>query len=114
MKTRVYKTIKGMARQSFMQFTFDNVQAGHLYVERKGWIRATLTNEALIAARQQIADILGGRDRERILRALNSTPSHWSFSRFIWNAQNNNFYYCAGQDYPSELASIRRDLYARA
>jgi hypothetical protein len=63
--------------------------------------------------RQQIADLLGGRisTREIVrsrLRFLPELPSFWAFDRIIFCKHSKRWTYTAGQDYPGELAMIRK------
>jgi hypothetical protein len=60
----------------------------------------------------QISTLLGGQYRTQNivankLRYLNELPSNWCFDRIHFCKHSKRWAYCAGQDYPSELNTIR-------
>ena len=61
-----------------------------------------------------IAQILGGREKTQksvLSSLLYSRPQHWGLSRiFLENYGKIRLAYCAGQDYPSEIRTIRAAL----
>lgn len=81
----------------------------------EGWEDVELSWEYRKELAQEVADILGGWNvtkKSICNNILNGKPQHWGLSRVILESYNDNprLYYCAGQDYPSELATIRKAL----
>lgn len=65
---------------------------------------------------ESIIDILGGQNRTKSnirFNLLRSTPQHWGLSRIILSKYNESparWLYHAGQDYQSEILTIRKYL----
>jgi hypothetical protein len=108
----IYSTIEGMHRATYNgNLTLESILHSRIYHTKHGWITAQLAEPAKDKALQECADIIGGRNRNKVLGVLRySSFSHWSLSRFMYKP-GSGWSYCAGQDYPSELATIRKFIY---
>lgn len=91
------------------EVSLQNIKSGRIY--RDGWQDwdYSLTDSDII----QISELLGGREKTQNivankLRFLSSLPSHWGFERIHFCKHTKRWAYCAGQDYPAELATIRK------
>jgi hypothetical protein len=91
--------------------TLQNIKSGRIRDIETGWgdWQYSLTENDI----DQICTLLGGRyaTQSRIATKLNylsSLPSFWAFDRIHFCKHSKRWAYCAGQDYPSELSTIRR------
>lgn len=91
--------------------TLQNIKSGRIRSIESGWTDwdYQLTDEDII----QIVEVLGGweKTQNRIagkLRRLSTLPSNWCFDRIHFCKHSKRWAYCAGQDYPAELATIRK------
>lgn len=123
MKTKVYKykTLEGLIRQAKNQIvTLENVLEGTILLRGRGWCKFELSFEAKERFAQMCALSLGGRKetKQHIARIItyNSVTQTFGIYRRLW-AQKNTYHkgqievtYCAGQDYMSERATVRRLL----
>lgn len=98
------------------QLTAQQVINGRIYIDGQGWTSVEFTDELADKLKSMIVDALGGQTRTqvRIANVLRcDKPQHWGLSRlFLEQYQDNapRFHYCAGQDYPAELRTIRQFL----
>lgn len=123
MRTKVYKykTLKGLINQSQNQIvTLDNILEGTILLRGRGWCKFELSFDEKERFAQMCAQTLGGRKdtKQRIARIItyNSVTQTFGIYRRLW-AQKNTYRkgqidttYCAGQDYISERALIRKLL----
>lgn len=80
------------------------------------WQDFQVSDELSAEINDRIVEILGGQAKtmntiRRVLRY--STPQHWGLARIFVEKYGESpirFSYCAGQDYPAELAQIRKYL----
>jgi len=110
----MHKTINSLQhleRVADGQITAQKLINRRLNINGKGWCDITYKDNLYFEICQKIADVLGGRgdSHKNILNTmLFSRPQMWGLDRIILN--KGKFSYCAGQDYPSELRSIRKFL----
>ena len=80
------------------------------------WQDIELSEDAKSDFIESVVSILGGQNRTKSDVRYNlrrSTPQHWGLSRIILSKYGESparWSYCAGQDYPSEIATIRKYL----
>lgn len=93
----------------FANITLQAVKSGRLYMD--GWQdwNYQLTDKDI----EQIVNVLGGWEKTRNtiankLRYLKELPSFWALDRIVYCKHSNRWSYIAGQDYPAELATIRK------
>jgi hypothetical protein len=91
------------------QITLSNVKSGRAHTDYWTNWEYQLSNEEI----NQIAEMLGGFHRTRAivrrrLASLSTLPGQWFFDRIVWCKHTNKWSYVAGQDYPAELATIRK------
>ena len=109
MKTRTYKTIKGLASQT-NQLTAQNVISGQFCHKKHGWIDFRLDDTAMENFFNTMVNIIGGNQKGKISVAIRyKRPSHWAFTRIIWSGDRWQYY--ASQDYIWELNALRKHLY---
>lgn len=114
MKTkRNYKNIDSL-KDKVMQLNLYHLMSQSISIQGAGWIKINdLLTDDLI---NQIADLLGGhlKTKQKIKSVLkNQKFSAWYLDRIIYSFNRKRFEYVAGQDYPSELQEIRKDLINR-
>jgi len=85
---------------------------GHINGE---WQDFTVSDELSAEINDKIVELLGGHAKtmNAIRRALRYYPQHWGLGRIFlesYGGENPRFRYCAGQDYPAELQTIRKYL----
>lgn len=102
---------KTNATKLIQQFNLSHLTTGRANIISKGWenikIDETFFNESI----DQITQLIGGHQKTKdiIKYTLRNTPVHqWFASRIIFDGVK--WSYIAGQDYPSEIAEIRRLL----
>jgi hypothetical protein len=103
-------SLQNLAEQG-LDITLQRVKSGRIYND--GWQNWNYQLSYQDIA--QISELLGGREKTKTrvankLRCLSTLPSHWSFNRIHWCKHSQRWAYNAGQDYPSELATIRKFL----
>lgn len=80
------------------------------------WQDIELTQDFMSEFIESIVDLLGGRNNTKSDIRFNlrrSTPQHWGLSRIVLCKYGENparWSYIAGQDYPSEISTIRKYL----
>lgn len=91
--------------------TLQNIKSGRIRDIENGWKDwdYQLTEKDIVS----ISELLGGWERTQNivanrLRSLSTIPSNWSFDRIHFCRHSKRWAYCAGQDYPAELAMIRK------
>ncbi len=95
--------------ESGKDITLQNIKSGRIY--DNGWKDWDYQlNEMDVIG---IATLLGGWEKTQNLvanklRSLSTLPSHWAFDRIHFCKHSKRWAYTAGQDYPSELATIRK------
>lgn len=95
------------------QFTLENLSTERASIKGEGWATIKIDEDFKNKAFEDIADLLGGRKatKDRIKYVIKNNPiSAWFAQRIIYNAKGDYWTYCAGQDYPAELAQIRKTL----
>lgn len=95
------------------QFNLESLNHNRAYVNGIGWTDIAIEENFKAESLQQIADIIGGRKatKAKVLHNLtNNKVSGWFMNRFIYMPKYDIWSYCAGQDYVSEITSIRRKL----
>jgi len=102
------KTLIELANEG-NEITLSAIKSKRAYISNN-WqpFEYTLTDEDV----ENICDLLGGwhKTRNKVgyrLHSLSSIPYHWSFDRISFSKHTKSWHYCAGQDYPSELSTIR-------
>jgi hypothetical protein len=89
--------------------TLQNIKSGRIRIDNWQDWDYQLTDKDI----EQICSVLGGWERTKNiianrLRSLKTLPSNWCFDRIHYCRHSKRWAYCAGQDYPSELATIRK------
>jgi len=116
MRTRTYKTIRGLMRQmSYCQLSVDDVLSGS-FVNKKGcYQNFRLTDEALREFTDGICGALGMRDKDDVFENIKwSRVKNCGIMRRIGvdllRSGKLRYEYTAGQDYPSETRLVRKLL----
>lgn len=108
MRTFKYKTLGGILKQSATDFTFDNFLSGRFTHKTHGWVSFKLSDEARDEAARKWADVLYARAGEqRTAKVRNYRGRNYGIFRRLAMTRKGKAYYCAGQDYPSEIRLIQ-------
>lgn len=102
------------------QFTLNNILSGRMYHAKDGWINFSISYELRKKIAELISSSVGGnnntknRIKNNILRHHKSIKNFGILGRLILENYNNicSFNYCAGQDYNSEIKTVRNILKA--
>jgi hypothetical protein len=101
-----YKTIQNACKKAqFNQITLSNLISGRFYHVSKGWTKLSIDEKEL----NMLRDELGGKyDLLRpLMDIINYNGSNYGiFERVVFNGKR--WGYIAGQDYPSELRTVRK------
>ena len=115
------KTIKFTTIQQIYEATKGSQLTGQQLINRRAningeWQDFEVSEELSEEINNKIVEVLGGQQRTKrtIKNVLNySKPQHWGLNRIHIEKYGNSpikFSYCAGQDYPGELQTIRKYL----
>jgi len=80
------------------------------------WQSFEVTEDFISEFIESVVSILGGQNRTKSDMRFNlrrTASQHWGLSRIILSKYGESparWSYCAGQDYPSEIATIRKYL----
>lgn len=86
------------------------------YITGEGWQNIDLAPKFRQKLAEDIAACLGGRENTRnsIANTIrHGRPQHWGLGRIFIEQHNGNaprLSYCAGQDHPSEIKTIRNAI----
>lgn len=111
-----FNKIEQIFKRADYQINFqDLVINGRYHDKIDGWSQCTFTDDLEEQLIDLFMDQIGGWEKSKaaIRRAVEfHKPQHWALSRFFLEERNNKIMlvYCAGQDYPAELAELRRYL----
>jgi len=108
-----YKQLMGFTNGR--QINAQQVINGKLYHFENGWSSVIITPEFLREIVKEVSELYGGRanTKENIANTLrNRHPQHWGLGRTFLEDYGNGpaWRYCAGQDYPNEIRTIRNAL----
>ena len=93
------------------QITAQQVINKRLYINGLGWQSVDFSDEFSGWFIDEVGDLLGGRAATRHSVKLSlkyCKPQHWGLNRIF--LEDRGWVYCAGQDYTSELNTIRKAL----
>lgn len=115
MRTRVYKTLVGLLRQSYYeQLSFNDILGGRFYDKSHEWCPFRLSDEALKEFAFGVCAALNMRDKDDVLRnvATRRVKSCGILDRLYVSLYKKELHYgyCAGQDYTSETRLVRKLL----
>jgi len=79
---------------------------------KKGWENVKVTKEVIEQIAEQLSELIGGHGRTKATtynNIINKRPQHWGLDRVFLEKTNSTYIlrYCAGQDYPYEIKTIR-------
>ncbi len=109
MKHYTYKTLRGILSQCANYFTYDNFVSGHFVHKTHGWVKFTLSEQA----RQDFAVAIAGAIWDRIptngvRNILRTNRRNYGIYSRLWVTKEGRGTYCAGQDYISEIRTVRQ------
>lgn len=78
----------------------------------QGWTNVEVSSNLKVEVAEIVSELLGGfkKTKESVrFNLLHTRPQHWGLDRIILCKRGERmfFSYCAGQDYPSEIKTIR-------
>lgn len=98
------------------QTSAQQILNGYLCLKDEGWTDADIAPALREQVVNEVVALAGGRlsTRERMWRTLTyEAPQHWALGRMFvekYGESPARLRYCAGQDYPSEMAQLRAYL----
>jgi hypothetical protein len=99
------------------QVTVQQVINQRLYNKEKGWSDVIIDGELRSKMANEVSQLIGGRQdtRDAVDRNLFfNKPKHWGLERIVleqyYGDNPPRWAYIAGQDYPSEIRTIRNYL----
>ena len=109
MKTRYYKTLRGLLSQNDGQLNFNDFHANQFYHKTAGWVTFRLPQEEKDKGYKILASAIysnGEKMYERL--KYYRGQSYGIFRRIFFDKHRfGKGDYCAGQDYPSEIRFIQ-------
>lgn len=110
MKTRYYKTIRGLMRANGLyQFSLYDLAKGRI-CGVNGWINFRLSSEKKEAFYRGIAGVVWSKvtpERVRRVKECDAVKYPSTTQRLTYD-ESRGFGYCAGQDEPAEIRRIQR------
>lgn len=99
-----YKTIKNACKKANRgEISLNNLISGRFDHVKKGWTLLRVDDIEL----EKLLDVIGGRKRDLIRQRIFNCGTYRIFDRLTYHIKYG-WSYCAGQDYPGELATIRK------
>lgn len=112
MKTRSYKTLRGMvARAMFQTINFNEFKSGQFCHNRLGWIKFKLPESERQKAYEMFASAIYSNGKANAYKLMRyDGKSYGILGRITIFCKSYGFRgdYCAGQDYPSEIRFIQK------
>lgn len=110
---KTFKTLKQIKRFENQQVSILALLEGRMYLKDKGWSDVRLTEELREEIARRVCDIYGGHKatRQNVYNHLMSSNGgrHWTLDRMYFSCSKEmRLSYCAGQDYPYEMAQARK------
>lgn len=114
MKTRNYKTLRGMVKQTFYnQINFSDFKSGQFYHKTLGWVKFKLPEDEVSKAYEMFASVVysNGIANAYKLRQYHGRD-YGILQRLTIICKSYGFMgdYCAGQEYLSEIRTIQKIL----
>lgn len=107
MKTITRKNVS----QRITQFNAEHLTTARANIKNDGWQNIKIENGFHQESINEIIALIGGRNKTQKIMKLkleNEPFHHWSATRFIYDYNNQQWKYVAGQDYNSEMKEIRK------
>jgi hypothetical protein len=106
MKTRHYKTLKGLMRATGIRYlTLRQFRDGRIIHKSLGFIRFTLDDSAKLEFIEGITGVIWSKVTDERLSQVANAGSYGIFDRLWYNGKR--YEYCAGQDYTGEIRTIQ-------
>ena len=107
MKTKNYKTLKGLVKATFYGIvTFNNLNSGIIYHKGAGWVRFSLAPSELAKAYDLLSCVVY-RGAGKAYRLREYRGHEYGIFNRLWIGKDGRATYCAGQDYTSEIKTIQ-------
>jgi len=106
-------SIKKAIKVAKMQVNAQQVLNGRMSTKTQGWAKVNVTEEFREEVINLVCDLLPKYSREETKDKLRDGAQHWGLERMIFHHYKGSkpgLSYCAGQDYPSEIKLIQRNL----
>lgn len=102
MKTRYYKTLKGLLKQSFSEhISLEDYKSGRFHHKKLGWVSFKLSTEATNELLKGWAEFTNCYPYQLVNCSNCGLLGRLTYSKY-------GFRYCAGQDYSSEMRYLRK------
>lgn len=111
-----FKTLEQVKRRVSQQATAQQLLNRRMSVKGQGWVKIALSEELEELICNQVSELLGGHHKTRAAvynNLMRSSQQHWGLDRVLveqYGKSKARLSYCAGQDYTSELNTIRTVL----
>ena len=111
MKTKNYKTLRGLLSQNGGQLHFNDFHANRMYHKNLGWISFRLKKEEKDKGYKMLASAIYANGEKMYERMKYYNGREYGiFNRIFFERDGKCATYCAGQDYPSEIRFIQKLL----
>lgn len=112
MKTRNYKTLRGMIKQTFCnQINFSEFKSGQFYHKTLGWVKFRLPEGEISKAYEMFASAVYSNAKANAYKLRQYHGRDYGILQrltIICKSYGFKGDYCAGQDYPSEIRTIQK------
>ena len=110
MATRKYKTLAGLLSQTLYGIlNFNDFKSGRFYHKKHGYVSFSLSEEETEKVYSEMSSVVYANGKKNAFRLRNYRgQSYRIFNGLCINKKKA--YYCAGQDYPSEIRTIQSIL----
>jgi len=112
MRTRNYKTLRGMVSQAYSrEINFNDFKAGQFHHDRLGWVNFRLPESERQKAYEMFASAIYSNGKANVYKLMRYDGKKYGIlARLTIICKYYGFRgdYCAGQDYPSEIRTIQK------
>jgi hypothetical protein len=111
MRTKKYKTLKGLISQNGGQFSFNDFHANRMFHKDLGWITFRLPDSEKDKGYKLLAGTIYSNAEKMYTRLkFYRGRDYGIFRRIFFEKNGERATYCAGQDYDSEVRFIQKLL----
>jgi len=111
MKTRHYKTLRGLLRaMESQQINLNQMRQKRIYHKSLGWINIIIEESVEREFYEGICGVVWSQVNEERIFYVSTAPYYGIFDRLCYDIRYNKYEYIAGQDYRSEIRCIQRLL----
>lgn len=103
MKTRKYKTLRGLLSQCRHEITYNDFHANQFIHKDHGWCIFSLPESEKMKGYELMASAIYRNGKQKAANLSNYYGKPWGILTRLWLTKNGRGVYCCGQDWNSEM-----------